>query len=162
MFRIRTAALAALAVALVVPGTAAAGGESALWQAYDQTLSKARYVDLTHSITPNMPVWKGFGPATFKPAVDPATGVPYTYAENGFEATAYALATDQFGTQLDPPAHWAPEYPAIDELPPTYAVRKLVVISIVSQVKKDPKYALQVSDIRRFERSHGRIPRAPW
>jgi kynurenine formamidase len=158
MRRIRTAALAALAVALVVPGTAAAGGESALWQAYDQTLSKSRYVDLTHSITPNMPVWKGFGPATFKPAVDPATGVPYTYAENGFEATAYALATDQFGTQLDPPAHWAPEYPAIDELPPTYAVRKLVVISIVSQVKKDPKYAFQVSDIRKFERSHGRIP----
>jgi kynurenine formamidase len=150
-------ALAAVAVAIVVPGAAAAK-ESGLWKVYDETLSKARYVDLTHSITPNMPVWKGFGPATFKPAVDPATGVPYTYAENGFEATAYALATDQFGTQLDSPAHWAPEYPAIDELPPTYAVRKLVVISIVSQVKKDPKYALQVSDIRKFERSHGRIP----
>ncbi|TML05714.1 MAG: cyclase family protein, partial [Actinobacteria bacterium] len=39
-----------------------------------------------------------------------------------------------------------------------YAVRKLVVISIVPQVKKDPKYALQVSDIRAFERRHGRIP----
>jgi kynurenine formamidase len=158
MSRIRTAALAALAVALVVPGSAAAQEETALWRAYDQTLSKARYVDLTHSITPNMPVWKGFGPATFKPAVDPVTGVAYTYAQNGFEATAYALATDQFGTQLDPPAHWAPEYPAIDEVPPTYAVRKLLVISIVPQVKKNPKYALQVSDIQKFERKNGRIP----
>jgi len=48
------------------------------------------------------------------------------------------LTTDQLGTQLDPPAHWAPEFPSIDELPATYAVRPLVVISIVEQVKKDP------------------------
>jgi kynurenine formamidase len=74
---------------------------------------------------------------------------PYTYTKDGFEATAYRLSTDQFGTQLDPPAHWAPSYPAVDELPPTYAVRPLVVISIVPQVKQDPKYALQVSDILR-------------
>jgi kynurenine formamidase len=150
-------ALAAVAVAIVVPGAAAAK-ESGLWKVYDETLSKARYVDLTHSITPNMPVWKGFGPATFGPAVDPATGAPYTYAEHGFEATAYTLATDQFGTQLDPPAHWAPEYPGIDEVPATYAVRPLVVISIVPQVKQDPKYALQVSDVQRFEKANGRIP----
>jgi kynurenine formamidase len=85
--------------------------------------------------------------------------VPYTYAKDGFEATAYTIATDQFGTQLDPPAHWAPEYPGIDELPATYAVRPLVVISIVPQVKRNPKYALRVSDIRAFEKKHGRIPK---
>src|SRR5581483_12174211 len=90
--------------------------------------------------------------------VDPKTGRPYTYAKDGFAATAYRLSTDQFGTQLDPPAHWAPEYPSIDELPATYAVRPLVVISIVPQVKRNAKYALQVSDIRAFERRHGRIP----
>jgi kynurenine formamidase len=154
--RIKCVALAAAAVALAIPATASA--QSDLWKLYDQTLRQARYIDLTHSITPNMPVWKGFGPATFRPASDPTTGVPYTYAKDGFEATSYALATDQFGTQLDPPAHWAPEYPGIDELPATYAVRPLVVISIVGQVKKNPKYALQVSDVRRFEKRNGRIP----
>jgi kynurenine formamidase len=106
-----------------------------------------------------MPVWTGFGPATFSPAVDPKTGNPYTYAKEGYEATAYRIATDQFGTQLDPPAHWAPEYPGIDELPPTYAVRPLVVISIVKQVRKNPKYALTVADVKRFEKRRGRIPR---
>ena len=45
-----------------------------LWQTYEQTFKKAKYIDLTHTITPNMPVWKGFGPATFKPTVDPTTG----------------------------------------------------------------------------------------
>ena len=137
----------------------AKGGGAGLWQVYDQTLSHARYIDLTHSITPGMPVWKGFGPATFSPSVDPSTGTAYTYAKDGFEATAYQIATDQFGTQLDPPAHWAPEFPGIDELPATYAVRPLVVISIVPQVEKDPTYALQVSDIRAWEDENGRIPR---
>src|SRR5262249_3228723 len=92
------------------------------------------------------------------PTTNPDTGKPYTYANDGFEATHYDIATDQFGTQLDPPAHWAPEYPAIDELPPTYAVRPLVVISIVSQVKKNPKYALTVDDIKAFEKDNGTIP----
>lgn len=97
--------------------------EPGLWSVYFKGLDGAKYIDLTHTLTPRIPVWKGFGPATFAPAVDPGTGVPYTYAKDGFEATRYTLATDQYGTQLDPPAHWAPEYPAIDELPPTYALR---------------------------------------
>ena len=155
-----SAAAGAVASSLVASDSATAKPPArGLWQVYDQAFLHARYIDLTHSITPNMPVWKGFGPATFSPTVDPATNQPYTYAKDGFEATAYRLATDQFGTQLDPPAHWAPEYPGIDELPATYAVRPLVVISIVPQVAKDPTYALQVSDIRAWEQRNGRIPR---
>ena len=71
---------------------------------------------------------------------------------------ATSLSTDQYGTQLDPPAHWAPEYPAIDELPATYAVRPLVVISIVDQVAKDPNYHLQVQDILDWEAKNGQVP----
>jgi kynurenine formamidase len=159
MRQLRFAAVAAvLIVAGAVVSTAQAAGAPGLWKLYDRTLRKASYVDLTHTLTPVSPVWKGFGPATFRPAVDPQTGLAYTYAQAGFEATSYVFSTDQFGTQLDPPAHWAPEYPSIDELPGTYAVRPLVVISIVPQVRKDPTYALQVRDIRRFEQRHGRIP----
>jgi kynurenine formamidase len=161
MQRFRRAAMAA-GLATIAAGAcwapAHASSGPGLWRVYDDVLSRARYIDLTHDITPNMPVWKGFGPAAFAASVDPATGMPYTYAHDGFEATAYQLSTDQFGTQLDPPAHWAPEYPAIDELPATYAVRPLVVISIAGQVRRRPGYALRVSDIRAFERRHGTIP----
>ncbi|WP_445152362.1 cyclase family protein [Baekduia sp. Peel2402] len=162
-------ALAAAALA-VLPATAAAHGRdhghgsshsarsSDLWRAYDQALAPAKYIDLTHDLTPGAPVWKGFGPAQFLPAVNPETGNAYTYASDGFEATSYVFSTDQFGTQLDPPAHWAPEYPAIDEIPSTYAVRKLVVISIAAQVAKDPAYSLSVKDIKSFERRYGKIP----
>jgi len=154
-----TAAVATAFGLVAVSGSAHATSESVgLWQVYDQTLSKARYIDLTHEITPGIPVWKGFGPGKFSATIDPKTGKAYTYAKDGFEATAYKLATDQFGTQLDPPAHWAPQYPGIDELPASYAVRPLVVISIVPQVAKNPKYALTVADVLAFEKTHGRIP----
>jgi kynurenine formamidase len=160
---VAAAALAVGAYAIGVsqnaaPATAQSGTQVNLWKTYTDVLAKARYIDLTHTITPNMPVWKGFGPAKFSPTVNPETGQPYTYAKDGFEATHYDIATDQFGTQLDPPAHWAPEYAAIDELPPTFAVRPLVVISIVDQLKKKADYHLQVSDIQAWEKENGRIP----
>src|SRR3954468_9532868 len=160
------AAAAALAVGAYAVGanqstpvaTAQNGTQVNLWKTYSDVLTKARYISLHHVLTPTMPVWKGFGPSTFSPTVDPATKQPYTYTKDGFEATHYDISTDQFGTQLDPPAHWAPEYPGIDELPATFAVRPLVVISIVDQVKKKPLYALQVSDILAFEKQFGKIP----
>jgi kynurenine formamidase len=144
---------------------AAVSQDKGLWAVYDQTLRNAKYVDLTHTIGPNIPVWSGFGPSKFEPAkagadIDGyvARGDDYSYDKHGFEATSYTLSTDQLGTQLDPPAHWAPEYPAIDELPATYAVRPLVVISIVEKVRSDPGHHLQVADITEWETRNGRIP----
>ena len=140
------------------PPAARSAAPTGLWQVYQQSLKSAKYIDLTHTLAPASPVWKGFGPAKFGPSIDPESGKPYTYGKDGFEATQYHLSTDQYGTQLDPPAHWAPEYPAIDELPPTYAVRPLVVISIVDQVAKDAGYHLKVSDVEHWEARNGAIP----
>ena len=145
-------------VALVCSGCTFHDPTPPLWQIYEHSLKGAKYVDLAHTITPRIPVWEGFGPAKFAPAVDPKTNAAYTWAKDGFEATSYTLATDQLGTQLDPPAHWNPDYPAIDELPATFAVRPLVVISIVDQVAKDPGYSLSVADIEKWETKHGRVP----
>jgi len=140
------------------PAASSGSASHGLWSLYEQSLKNAKYIDLTHTLTPSIPVWNGFAQSTFGPALNPKNGEPYRYAQDGFEATRYSLSTDQFGTQLDPPAHWAPEYPAIDELPATYAVRPLVVISIVDKVARDPGYSLQVADIERWEARHGRIP----
>ncbi len=129
-----------------------------LWQVYEQSFRSAKYVDLTHTITPSIPVWKGFGPSKFGPTVDPATKKPYTYEKDGFEATRYDLSTDQLGTQLDPPAHWDPEYPAIDELPATYTIRPLVVISIVDKLAANPGYQMTTDDILEWEKRNGQIP----
>jgi len=147
-----------LAADTAPPPMSSGTADRGLWSVYEHSLKNAKYIDLTHTLAPAIPVWKGFGPSTFEATLNPETGKPYRYAQDGFEATRYNLSTDQFGTQLDPPAHWAPEYPSIDELPATYAVRPMLVISIVDQVAKDPGYSLQVADIERWETEHGRIP----
>ena len=162
------ASLAVIAVicAVLLPCKSDVADDDNLWSVYEQALKGAKYVDLTHTITPNIPVWAGFADSTFAPAKAGAdiegfakSDEIYTYAKHGFEATEYILRADQFGTQLNPPAHWAPEYPAIDELPATYAIRPLVVISIVEQLKTNPNDALQVSDIEAWEKEeHSRIP----
>ena len=133
--------------AVSVSSASIAAENIGLWQVYETALKSAKYVDLTHTITPTIPVWAGFAQSTFSPAKAGSDiegfakkGEAYTYKEHGFEATEYTLRTDQLGTQLDPPAHWAPEYPSIDELPATYAIRPLVVISIVGQLRTDPYY----------------------
>ena len=146
------------AVILVSTAATQPSPEPPLWQVYQQSLKEAKYVDLTHAIAPSIPVWAGFGASKFEPTLNPKTGKQYTYKEDGFEATHYNLSTDQIGTQLDPPAHWNPDYPAIDELPATFAVRPLVVIPIQDKVAKDPNYHLTVSDIQTWEKKHGPIP----
>ena len=83
------AAAVALAAVLAVAAPARAATPP-LWQVYDDALAGARYVDLTHVITPHIPVWAGFGPSAFAPALDPATAQPYRYDQGlGFEATRY-------------------------------------------------------------------------
>ena len=107
----------------------------------------------------------GFGLAEFKATAAGADipgyvqkGDEYTYAKHGFVATSYALTTDQYGTQLDPPAHWDEYGATISDLPPTYAVRPLVVIPIHEKVAADPGYHLSVQDVRDWESRNGRIP----
>jgi kynurenine formamidase len=149
----------------VIAGPAQAQDDLALWKAYSSTMQTAKYIDLTHAFEPNMTVWPGFGNAKFKPAVAGKTiegfvkqGEEFTYKQHGFVATAYELPTDQYGTQLDPPAHWNPLGATISDIPATFSVRPLVVINIAPKVVKDPGYHLQVQDIQDWENAHGRIP----
>ncbi|KAJ2798272.1 hypothetical protein H4R20_004881 [Coemansia guatemalensis] len=133
--------------------------KSKLWSTYDSVLSTAKYIDLTHTIEPDMPIWRGFGNITFSPAVNKLTGKPFTYAEDMFVATAYQLTTDQMGTQLDAPAHFNPYFASSDEIPATFALRKLVVIDVSDKVAKNSSYAMTVADVLEWEAEHGRIPR---
>ncbi|HEY4564675.1 MAG TPA: cyclase family protein, partial [Thermoanaerobaculia bacterium] len=86
--------LASFAICAVVALIAARPKPAAppLWQVYEQTLKRAKYVDLTHTIGPSIPVWAGFGPSSFGPTVNPKTGKAYTYKDDGFEATHYDFA----------------------------------------------------------------------
>jgi kynurenine formamidase len=136
-----------------------------LWKSYQQVFKTAKYVDLTHSFNPTIPVWSGFGNAKFKPAIAAQTipgyiekGQEFEYGKQGFIATAYDLPTDQYGTQLDPPAHWDEYGATISDIPATYCIRPLVVIDIHEKVANDPGYHCSVADIQGWEQEHGTIP----
>ncbi|MBY0298151.1 MAG: cyclase family protein [Methylobacterium sp.] len=154
--------LLALAAAAAWPARA---DDTSLWALYDSTLRNAKYIDLTHPFAPVQPVWPGFANATVRPAEAGRTiagtvekGEVFTYEKHGFVATAYDLPTDQYGTQLDPPAHWNPRGATISDLPATYTLRPLAVIDISRAVARDEGYHLQVADIAAWEAKHGRIP----
>jgi hypothetical protein len=129
-----------------------------LWSVWDDSLAQAKFISLSHVLTQDSPVWEGFPKTTrFQRGIgrleDKAPYAPFTYEQTGVETTSYVFATDQFGTQLDPPAHWHQCFPAIDELPPTLALRKLAVISIVDKVQDNPSHQLTIDDITDWERT---------
>ena len=165
MKKIRAALMVLAVLSLTWLSASASNAETGLWGVYFNVLKDAKYIDLTHAFEPVQPVWSGFSNATFKPAqagrriegfVD--KGEVFTYEKQGFVATAYELPTDQYGTQLDPPAHWDSLGATISDIPATYAIRPLVVIDIHEKVAKDQGYHLQVEDIKAWEAKHGRIP----
>lgn len=76
--------------AAMIPGSGKAAEASGLWGVYESVLKGAKYVDLTHTITPNIPVWAGFAESSFAPATAGSdiegfakTGEVYTYAKHG-------------------------------------------------------------------------------
>lgn len=150
---------------LIFPTMPAIGGDANLWDIYNTVLKQAKYVDLTHAFNPTIAVWPGFGKAKFKPAIAGQDfegycklGEPFQYDKHGFIATAYELVTDQYGTQLDPPAHFYKYGATISDLPATYSIRPLVVIDIHEKVKKDPGYHATIEDLKVWEAKHGKIP----
>jgi len=151
----------ALSMLLVV---AFIGGAPTMTLAQAQSLADAyriieskEFVDLTHSFSPLTPVWKGFGPAAFSAAADPATGRPYTIDHDGFRAQFFAMV-GQYGTHIDPPAHFDAAGATVDEIPVKQMILPIVVFDLTPILKSDPNHLLTVDDIQAWERIHGRVP----
>ena len=167
----RLATTVALAFVLIetpchaLAAAAASYDDLALWRLYQSGLKPAKYIDLTHAFAPGQPVGVGFGQMTAGAARAALTipglidkGDAFSYEEHGAGITAYNFPTDQVGTQLDPPAHMSALGASLSELPPTFAVRPLVVINVARKVAEDAGYNATVEDIRAWESAHGRIP----
>lgn len=140
------------------PSMAAAQGDLA--QAYRVIASK-RFVDLTHGFGPETPVWSGFGQAKMTPAADPKTHRPYTIKEDGFRTTLYEFV-GQYGTHVDPPAHFDEKGITMDAIPLKQMILPLVVLDATPYLQKDPNHAFSVADLRAWEKRHGRIARGSF
>ena len=131
-----------------------------LADAYAIIVTKQR-VDLTHAFSPDTPVWHGFGQAAMAAATDPETHRPYTIAEDGFRTTFYAMV-GQYGTHVDPPAHFDAKGATMDEIPLEEMLLPLVVLDITPLLQAEPNHALSVADIEAWEHVHGTIPKGAF
>ena len=162
MKRDRSSALTALALALCAAPAQAEPPSPAtpLAQAY-AVLAAHPKVDLTHAFGPATPVWSGFGQAKMTPAVNPDTLEAYAIARDGFRATYYAMV-GQYGTHVDPPAHFAPTGATMDEIPLDQMILPLVVLDDTPYLAADPAHAFSLADLDAWETAHGRVPKGAF
>ena len=132
-----------------------AHAQAQLDRAY-RIIAGKQFVDLTHSFGPETPVWSGFGQAKMQPAADPQTQQPYTIAKDGFRSTYYEMV-GQYGTHVDPPAHFAEGGITMDRIPLKEMILPLVVFDATPLLAKDPNHAFSPDDLRAWERAHGRV-----
>ena len=163
MVRLRRLCLGSVTFLLAATGIGACivqAAASDLDRAY-RILAGKSFVDLTHSFGPDTPVWSGFGQAKMTPAADPKTHEPYTIPKDGFRATFYEMV-GQYGTHVDPPAHFAENGITMDRIPLKQMVLPLVVLDDTPYLAKDPNHAFSPDDLRAWEKKHGRVPRGAF
>jgi len=143
------AALIMIIVASVPAHSAAAAPSAAqLEQAFD-ILQGADFIDLTHGFGPDSPHWKGFAPETVTTL--------YTIAKDGFHAESFCHA-GQWGTHVDPPAHFHDGLMTVDQIDPKQFLLRLVVLDVHDKVAGNPDYVISLQDVRAWESRHGAIP----
>ena len=112
-------------------------------------LKKQRWVDLSHSISGEIPYFQSFQPMQEKTLV--------TVKEDGFFAKEYQLVT-QYGTHIDAPVHFVEHRQSVDQLAIKDFLLPLIVINKEKEVEENPDYSLTVEDILSFEAAFGKIP----
>jgi kynurenine formamidase len=140
--------------------SAPAFAQAQIEQAY-RILANKKFVDLTHSFDSTTPVWSGFGQAKMIPAEDPKTHEAYTIEKDGFRATYYEMV-GQYGTHVDPPAHFSAGGITMDKIPLKQMILRLVVLDDTPYLGKDPNHAFSVADLRVWEKRHGRVPKGAF
>ena len=95
------------------------------------------------------------------PAADPKTKEPYTIGKDGFRTTYYEMV-GQYGTHVDPPAHFAESGITMDQIPLKQMILRLVVFDATPLLGKDPNHAFSIADIKAWERRHGQVPKGAF
>jgi kynurenine formamidase len=114
-----------------------------------------QFVDLTHDFSPAIAHWPGFPSETVKTLYwyTPKKGT----LGSGFFAQLFCHV-GQWGTHVDPPAHFAAGGRTVDRIDPKQMFLPLVVIDVHEKVAHNPDYVLSMNDVHAWERAHGAIP----
>jgi kynurenine formamidase len=146
-----SAALVALAA---YDSVSASDDKDSLWK-IQRLLAEKRYVDLTHAFAPGIPRWAGFPDETRK-TIYWYDKTPETLGA-GFFSEVYTHV-GQWGTHVDPPAHFSRAGRTVDQIDPKEMVLPLVVTDVHEECAKNPDYTLSIERLRKWEADHGNIP----
>lgn len=118
-------------------------------------LKRHDFVDLTHAFRPGIPHWPGFE--------DERRTTLYDYDADGGSKGSGFLAHEychvgQWGTHVDPPAHFVPGTRFLDEIPPEEMMLPLVVFDVSAAAAENPDYQITLADVRAWEARHGPVP----
>src|SRR6266699_1749125 len=135
------------AVLILLPARLfAAGGESSLWP-IQMALTQKKYVDLTHEFAPGIPRWPGFPDETRKTI--------YWYDKRpdtigvGFFSELFTHV-GQWGTHVDPPAHFVKGLRTVDQIDLKEMILPLVVVDVHEEVAKNPDYILSTERLKKW------------
>src|SRR5262245_66315741 len=64
----------------------------------------------------------------------------------------------QYGTHVDPPAHFDENGITMDEIALKQMILPLIVLDDTPYLGKDPDHAFSLADLRAWEKKHGRVP----
>lgn len=118
-------------------------------------LRQARFVDLTHAFDGDIPHCESFDPAQRTTLFHYDEGVGTK--GKGFLAHEYRHV-GQWGTHVDPPAHFVQGLRHLDEITVFEMLLPLVVVNIADRAALDADTTCKKQDLDAWERSHGPIP----
>ncbi len=134
------AGAAGAALAASFPASALANGRG----------RKQRFCDLTHTFREGFPV--------FATGEEPERETIANYATDGFYAQKWTFG-EHSGTHMDVPGHFIPGGRLSPQITVPELIIPVVVVDIRKKARQDPNAMVEVDDIKRFERKHGKIPR---
>jgi kynurenine formamidase len=113
------------------------------------------FVDMTYSFEPGTPHWPGFPDENRETLYwyEPGVGT----LGSGFYAQ-YFSHVGQWGTYVDPPAHFVKGLRTVDQIDVKEMLMPLVVIDVHKKVAKNPDYTITMDDVKEWEARHGQIP----
>ena len=107
-----------------------------------------RIVDLSHLITPDIPVWPNDPPVRFTPQA--------SLPADGYYLRSFSLG-EHSATHMNAPNSFFASAIGIDGYAPEALVRPAVVIDVQTRVQDNPDYVISLEDIERWEVVHGPV-----
>jgi len=146
--------ITAITLAFAAGCSAQHGDEPSLTR-IQQILAGKKYVDLTHAFEPGIPRWPGFPDETRK-TIYWYDKRPETMG-SGFFAEVFTHV-GQWGTHVDPPAHFIKGLRTVDQIDVKEMILALVVVDVHEEAAKNPDYILSIERVKKWEKDHGPIP----